>query len=72
MSMQRIIGVFLLLVGIFAFVIGLNASNSVTDQFSKAFVGRFTDATTWYMIGGAASAVIGLLLVFYGFRGKRG
>ena len=72
MSMRRVFGVVLLLVGVFIFVIGMNASNSLTDQVSKVIVGRFTEATIWYMIGGAASAVTGLMLLLYGFRGKRG
>ncbi len=72
MSMRRVFGVVLLLVGVFIFVIGMNASNSLTDQVSKAIVGRFTEATIWYMIGGGASAVTGLVLLLYGLRGKRG
>ncbi|MFZ2635220.1 MAG: DUF3185 family protein [Rectinemataceae bacterium] len=70
MSLQRIFGVVLFVVGIIVFFFGLDASHSLSDQVSKAFVGRFTDATTWYMIGGIASAVAGLLLVLFGGRRK--
>lgn len=70
MNSQRVLGFVLLVVGILAFAVGLNASHSVTDQVSNTFLGRFTDSTTWYMIGGIAAAVIGLLLVLFGFRGK--
>ena len=70
MNSQRILGFVLFVVGILAFVTGLNASHSFTDQVSNTFIGRFTDATTWYLIGGTASTVVGLLLVVFGFRGK--
>jgi len=70
MDARRILGFVLFVVGILAFVTGLNASHSLTDQVSNTFIGRFTDATTWYLIGGIASAAVGLLLLVFGFRGK--
>ncbi|MDB5300114.1 MAG: hypothetical protein JWO87_1777, partial [Phycisphaerales bacterium] len=48
----------------------MNASHSVADQVSNTFTGRFTQATTWYILGGIAMALFGLLLTFSGFRGK--
>lgn len=72
MNLKRIIGLSLLALGIILFVVGYNASQSLADQVNKAFRGRFTEGTTWYMVGGAAAAVLGLLLLFFGKRGKRG
>lgn len=71
MNLRRILGFVLLAVGIGAFGIGLNASQSVADQVSNTFLGRFSDTTTWYLLGGIAAAVFGLMLVSFGFRGKR-
>jgi hypothetical protein len=58
-----------LVVGVIVFIVGLNASHSVADRLSDTFTGRFTEGTTWYIIGGIASALLGLLLVLFGGRG---
>jgi uncharacterized membrane protein YidH (DUF202 family) len=69
-SVQRLVGIVLLVIGGVLLVVGINASNSVTDQVTDAFTGRFTQSTMWYLIGGAVSALVGLLLVLFGVRGK--
>ena len=71
MSPYRIIGVIVLVVGIVLLIVGVNASDSLVDQASKTFIGRFTKATTWYIIGGIAAGVLGLIMVGYGGRGSR-
>ena len=65
MSPQRILGIVLLVVGVGVFIYGMNASHSVADRLSDTFTGRFTEATTWYIIGGGASGLIGLLMVAF-------
>ena len=70
MSTQRIAGIVLLVVGVAVLIYGINASHSFADRVSDTFNGRFTEATTWYIIGGAASGLLGLLLVAFG--GARG
>ncbi len=71
MSTQRIIGIVLLVVGIVLVVIGINASDSVVDQVSETFTGRFTDKTTWYLVGGIGTAVAGLLMLALPWGRKR-
>jgi hypothetical protein len=71
MSSQRMLGVVLLVVGAVLLVLGLNASDSVADQVSKTFTGRFTKATTWYIVGGGAAALFGAMMLFRGGRGSR-
>jgi hypothetical protein len=71
MSPQRILGVVLLVAGVVLLVLGMNASHSVADQVSNTFTGRFTQATTWYILGGGAAALFGLLLVLFGGRGAK-
>jgi hypothetical protein len=66
MSSQRILGVVLLVVGVGVLVFGLNASHSIADRVSDTFTGRFTEATTWYIIGGLAAGLMGLLMVTFG------
>jgi len=71
MSPQRIVGIVLLVLGVVLLVIGLNSSNSVADQISNTFTGRFTERTTWYIIGGIVSGIAGLTMLTLGFRGKK-
>ena len=66
MTQQRIVGIVLLVVGIGLLVVGLNASHSVADQVSNTFTGRFTQATTWYIIGGIAAGVLGAVMLLGG------
>jgi drug/metabolite transporter (DMT)-like permease len=70
MSPQRILGIVLLVVGVVVLVIGMNASHSVSDQVSNTFTGRFTGTTMWYILGGLAAGIVGLLMVVFGVRGK--
>lgn len=68
MNTQRILGIILLVVGVILVIVGMNASDSVADQTSDFFTGRFTDATMWYLIGGGVSALAGVLLLVFGGR----
>ena len=70
MDSQRISGIVLLVVGIILFILGMNASHSAADQISNTFLGHFTQATTWYIIGGIASGLFGLLMLLTGGNGK--
>jgi hypothetical protein len=70
MGSKSILGVFLLVAGITLLLFGMNASHSMADQTSNFFNGRFTDKTMWYMVGGGAAALFGLLVVLSGYRGK--
>ena len=69
MNSQRIVGIVLLVVGIVLFVMGMNASDSVADKVSDTFTGRFTDKTTWFIVGGIGTALLGLLMTL--FRGGK-
>jgi uncharacterized membrane protein len=63
------VGVVLLVVGVVLLMMGVNASHSVADRVSDTFTGRFTDKTTWYIVGGIAAAIMGLLMTL--MPGKR-
>jgi hypothetical protein len=71
MGSQRILGIVLLVVGIVLLVIGINSSHSMADQLSNTFTGRFTQATTWYIVGGIAVGLLGLGALVIGGRGSR-
>ena len=68
MTPQRLIGVVLLVVGVALIIIGVNASNSVADQVSETFTGKFTQSTTWYLVGGVAAGITGLMMLLFGVK----
>ena len=70
MTQQRILGLVFLVVGAIVLTVGMNASHSVADRVSNTFTGRFTQETVWYLIGGGAAALFGLLMLLSGSRGK--
>jgi hypothetical protein len=65
--MNRAIGIALLVVGVALIVYGIDASNSVSSNVSRTFTGSPTNKTMWLLLGGAASAIIGLVLTLTGF-----
>ena len=67
MSIQRIIGLVLLVGGIILIVLGIAATRSFGNQLSNFFTGHFTRTTLWYLIGGIALAVVGLVLLLKRF-----
>jgi hypothetical protein len=69
---MRLFGIVLLVVGVVLVIIGVNASDSFADRVSDAFTGRFTDRTMWYLLGGAAAALLGFLMLFKGRGRSRG
>lgn len=71
MSPQRIFGIALLALGVVLLVIGMSASHSMADQVSNMFTGRFTDNTTWYIVGGIVTGIAGLSMLLFGSRAKK-
>ena len=59
LSITRIIGLVLLIAGIALTTRGAVASNSAADDASRFFRGRLTQNTTWYILGGIATAAVG-------------
>jgi len=70
MSPPRIAGLVLLVVGVVLLIMGMQASNSMADQVSNTFTGRFTQTTTWYIVGGIGAGIGGLCLMLFGVSGK--
>lgn len=60
--MNKAIGIALLVVGVILIAYGLNASDSVSSGVSRAFTGAPTNKTLWFLLGGAASAIVGAVL----------
>lgn len=63
MTAWNMAGTIALVLGVILLVVGINASHAMADHWSNVFTGHFTKATTWYMLGGVASVLVGLLLL---------
>jgi uncharacterized membrane protein len=65
------LGMTLLIVGIILLFFGFLQSDSVASDVKEFFTGTPTDKSVWFIIGGAAAAVLGFLLTLFG-RAPRG
>ncbi|HSH27586.1 MAG TPA: DUF3185 family protein [Wenzhouxiangella sp.] len=68
MSTNKIIGIVLLIVGAGLLFFGLQATGSLTEEVHETLTGRFTDTTTWYLLGGGAAVVVGIVMLARGGR----
>ncbi|KAA0696888.1 DUF3185 family protein [Halopseudomonas laoshanensis] len=58
------LGIVLLVVGVLLLVFGFQSSQSLGDQVTETFTGRFTDGTMFMIIGGAAALAAGAFMTF--------
>lgn len=64
--MNKALGIALLAAGVLLVIFGINASDSVGSEVSRAFTGTPTDKSMWLLIGGIVSAIVGAFLTFRG------
>ncbi|MDQ2076790.1 DUF3185 family protein [Marinimicrobium sp. ABcell2] len=65
MGAPKLVGIVLLVVGVLLLFFGWQSSQAIGDQVTEAVTGRFTDATMWYFILGAAAVAAGAFLTFF-------
>jgi len=68
MHWSRILGIALLVVGLLLLYMGWQSSQSITEELYEGLTGRFTDDTMRLLVGGTASAAVGLALLLFGVR----
>jgi hypothetical protein len=68
MGIGRIIGLALLALGVVLMIFGFTATDTLGEQASKVFFGRYTNETMAMIVGGIVSAVVGLCLTVFGAR----
>ncbi len=68
MEPVRILGVVLVVAGLFALYFGWQASEGLLEQAHETVTGRYTDETMWYFIGGGVAVVAGVLLALFGAK----
>lgn len=71
MNSTRTLGIILLVGGLILLFFGLRATDSLGESISEGLTGKYTDRTTWYLVGGAAAAVVGASLALLGGRSAR-
>ncbi len=59
MNLFRIIGVAALAAGILLLAFGINATHKANEAIVEKLTGRYTDTTTWYIVGGLVLVVLG-------------
>ena len=64
--MTKLLSLALLIAGIVLIIYGINASESISSDFSRLFTGSPTDRTVWLLIGGIAAAAVGAGGLFRG------
>lgn len=68
MNSNRLFGLLLLVIGSILLYFGLNATESIGESVKEGLTGTYTDRTTWFLVGGAAAAVVGAGLVLFSAR----
>jgi hypothetical protein len=63
MSISKILGLGLLLLGGILLYFGYNATEAPVEQIGEAITGKYSDETMAYLIGGGVAAVAGVLLL---------
>ncbi len=66
MSIWRLLGIALLIVGCGLVYFGWQATEGLGEQAQELVTGQYSDETTWQLIGGAAAAAVGLFLTLFG------
>jgi len=71
MRTQLILGTLMLIAGVALLITGTHASHSLADQVNNTLYGRFTQGTTWYILGGVGTGLVGLYLLLVNLLSKR-
>ncbi len=62
MKTNKLIGIILLVVGSVLLYFGLNATEAPLEEVTEAVTGKYSDETMYYLVGGGAALILGLVL----------
>jgi uncharacterized membrane protein YidH (DUF202 family) len=60
---HRLVGIVVIVVGMFLVVLGINPWNTIADHVGSSFGGEMMRATTWFIMVGIVATVLGVLVV---------
>jgi hypothetical protein len=67
-TMNNIVGIAVLALGVVLLIFGFNESHSFSSDVSRTFTGSPTNHSMWLIIGGAVAVVAGLAVSLTGRR----
>lgn len=67
MTILSILGLISLLIGAFLIGLGFQKTQTLSDKVVEGFTGRYTQRTTWALVGGGVLILIGLFLIYMGW-----
>jgi len=59
MNLLRLIGLAAFVAGVLLFVFGVRATQKTNEEIVEKVTGRYTDTTTWYIVGGVVLIIVG-------------
>ncbi len=68
MSAFIVLGLIVLVVGVFLMGYGLRDSQTVTNKVVEGVTGSYMNRTTWYFVGGIVVFLVGLILLYMGWH----
>jgi preprotein translocase subunit SecG len=69
-TMQIVVGLIALIIGIFLLVRGHDMAQSIGGQVQQAFTGAPSNRQTYFYIAGIALTLFGAAYIFFGIRPK--
>ena len=69
-SMQIVVGLIALIIGIFLLVRGHDMAQSIGGQMQQTFTGSPSNRQTYFYIGGIALTIYGAAQIIFGIRPK--
>lgn len=69
-SMQLVVGLIALIIGIFLLVRGHDMAQSIGSQAQQLFTGAPSNRSTYFYISGIAFTIFGAAYVFFGVKQK--
>ena len=59
--MRNMVGIGVIILGVFLLIAGLDASDSLSSRIHRLFHGSPTDRTLWLFFGGVVTVLVGAL-----------
>lgn len=68
MTIISVIGLVILVIGVFLIGFGLRGTQTLTNKIVEGVTGHYTRRTMWFLIGGGLLILIGLIALFMGWQ----